>query len=497
MSSPQSSHYDSAQLRSLASAAMDGTADEMQLKVLADLLKSSLEARDEYLAFVDQHAFLATELSGRLSVADHLNPNGMPGSQGVAGGDEEARIARNVEAASDLDSRRRWLQFAGLATLAASLLIAITQFTPLDPIAPNPGPIAETFESKSFATIAQLNDAVWQFDSLSVGDRIGSTTLKLESGFARLQFDSGVEVTLEGPAEYRIVTASRTQLMSGLLAATVADGAEGFTVSTPTAEIVDLGTSFGIDLREDGFSSVTVFDGEVEVASLGSSLDPAVKQLLTEGESVRIGSNAEIEKISFDSQPFERLWPIASGIAGSTNTIRFVPPWPRRIRFVQSDNEIFLATEARSMELRDGLTVNISEPGDYVSEAELTPHEFQAGERVRSYILHYSPATQLGPRRARRIVGSVTFDRPIRGAIVLHDDLLASSRRFTRRSAGEENHRRELNLTGDEVGDRVKLSDDRRTLTVELTSPGRSSDLMRVIVDGRRPLRPRGPPARN
>ena len=65
-----------------------------------------------------------------------------------------------------------------------------------------------------------------------------------------------------------------------------------------------------------------------------------------------------------------------------------------------------------------------------------------------------------------------------------HEELFASSRRFSRRYAGEAQVRRQLDLTGALEGDRIELSEDRRTVTLELVSPGRSSDLIRVIVDG-------------
>lgn len=344
---------------------------------------------------------------------------------------------------------------------------------------------AET--NRGFASVTHVLDANGDGKSgLSIGDRLSSQTIQLQSGFVSLVFDDGVEVTLQGPAEYELLALAKTKLTSGLLTATVPPGAEGFTVDTPTAEVVDLGTSFGIDLREDGFSSVSVFDGEVEVAVP----DAAEKHLLTEGESVRIGADRKIEKVDIDPERYAKVWPIFSGIVGSSEAFRFVPPWPKRIRFVTSDNDIFIATEGYAVDLNSELKVNITEPGDYARVNELTPLELPAGERVRSYILHYSPTTQVGPRRAKRVSGSITFDRPVLGVIVEHEELLASSRRFTRRSAGEGQHRRELNLIGDDAGDRITLSKDRKTVTLDLISPGKSSDLVRVIVDSSDGFRP-------
>ena len=39
--------------------------------------------------------------------------------------------------------------------------------------------------------------------------------------------------------------------------------ARGYTILTPTAEVVDLGTEFGVDVDDSGASEVHVFDGDV------------------------------------------------------------------------------------------------------------------------------------------------------------------------------------------------------------------------------------------
>lgn len=195
-------------------------------------------------------------------------------------------------------------------------------------------------------------------------------------------------------------------------------------------------------------------------------------------------ASVEVAAIRFDLKPFTKMWPTASGIESSTESIRFVPPWPKQIRFVQSDEQIFLRPEGHAVRLRTELRVNVSEPGFCSQVDDLTPATIETRQFIRSYILHFSPESKVGIRRSRRVTGSITFARPVLGLIVDHDELAASRRRFGRRGAGEGNERRELNLTGDQTGDRITLSEDRKTVTLDLLAPGRSSDLVRVIVDG-------------
>ena len=150
---------------------------------------------------------------------------------------------------------------------------------------------------------------------------------------------------------------------------------------------------------------------------------------------------------------------------------------------------MFVAVERRSISLDEPLPVNISEPGEYTRQSDLTPLEISSEKFVRSYGLHYAPLQRVGPRRASRLTGSITFDQPILGVIVQQDELLASSFLFSRRGKGEANPRRELQLTGEANGDRIFLSEDRMTSTLDLISPGRSSDLVRVIVEDDRRTR--------
>ncbi|MEL7500443.1 MAG: FecR domain-containing protein [Planctomycetota bacterium] len=444
--------FDRQKLHELSSAVMDGAADEHQRRELTELLRTSATARDEYLALVDLHATLATHITTASSTS----------------------VSRTNQTLAP--PRRSWIPYVTAAAVAACLLISIILIGPGDSEA----------TTDSFATFAQATEAIWDSAPMGVGERIGAETLQLKEGLIRLEFDSGVEVTLEGPAVFKLVDESKSELKSGLLTATVPPGAEGFTVDTPAAQVIDLGTSFGIDLSNEGFANVSVFDGEVEVSTpMTTERDTTTKHLISEGESVRIGTDHKVEDISFDPKPFENMWPTASGIVSSTEAIHFVPPWPRQIRFVKSDDQIFVGVEGRPVQLQTELNVNISEPGNCAEPGDLSPIAVPTKTTVRSYILHFSPESQLGRRRAKRVSGSITFDRPVLGIIVRHEELLASRQRFGRRSVGEANQRRELSLTGNDMGDRISLSEDRKTVSLDLISLGRSSDLVRVIVAGR------------
>ena len=132
--------------------------------------------------------------------------------------------------------------------------------------------------------------------------------------------------------------------------------------------------------------------------------------------------------------------------------------------------------------------MNISEPGKVVTEDQLTPKSISPGHPVRAFIIQHQPATLLPRDQAKRMVGSITFDRPILGVIVSEEEFQASSRRFSKRKVRPQ-PRRQLEFSGAPAGDRLTLSEDRLTLTIDLAAPNRSIDVLRVIVDARPPLR--------
>ena len=65
---------------------------------------------------------------------------------------------------------------------------------------------------------------------------------------------------------------------------------------------------------------------------------------------------------------------------------------------------------------------------------------------------------------------------------VLHQEFLASKDRFSNRKTGAIHYNRELELNGRTSGDRLELSEDRRTLSVDLAASLKSFDVLRVVV---------------
>ncbi|MGL6094567.1 MAG: FecR domain-containing protein [Fimbriiglobus sp.] len=167
-----------------------------------------------------------------------------------------------------------------LWAVAASLLIAAGVFTTTRPIPVSAGP-------QSVATLVDAGGCKWGGGTLPTADgaRLIPGRLRLAEGVARISFDTGAEVQIEGPADLEVVAADRCVLHDGRLVAKVPPPAVGFRVDTPAAELTDFGTEFGVNVRDGQTSEVQVFEGIVD----GRPRESATARRMTTGQSLRFG----------------------------------------------------------------------------------------------------------------------------------------------------------------------------------------------------------------
>lgn len=145
-----------------------------------------------------------------------------------------------------------------------------------------------------FAVIENLFDAQWQESEPAhqQGDVLGAEVVRLASGTAEIQFFSGAVMTLEGPAEITLKSAWEASCQDGAIRMKVPPAARGFKLHGPSTEIEDLGTEFGLVVRE-GNGQVEVFDGEISVRHKGGE-----EQLITKGGALNLANDGPAVAIS-------------------------------------------------------------------------------------------------------------------------------------------------------------------------------------------------------
>ena len=145
------------------------------------------------------------------------------------------------------------------------------------------------------ARLTGLHEVEWENETESAhrgAYLVAGRRIALKKGLAEITFDDGAVVVLKGPGEFIVESSSVGALRAGHLSSIVPAPAAGFTVTTPTAEVVDLGTKF-IAVVTDEETTVQVEIGRVEFVSevTGERVE------LTADESARIRNSGDIEHV--------------------------------------------------------------------------------------------------------------------------------------------------------------------------------------------------------
>ena len=332
----------------------------------------------------------------------------------------------------------------------------------------------------TFAVVSQVVAAAGPDGTpISSGHRFGAEVIKIQKGLIRVDFDHGASMTLEGPAFVEIENSMHAFFHYGVATFQVPEAAKGFTVDTINADVVDLGTAFGLSRQPEGDTDVCVFEGEVEVNG----------QLVQEGQAVRADTKSTVERRLYETERYQNAWPLTSGVLQMTGMMKFVPPGPGLVPGAYEDSEhITVFLEQRRVTLSDDLRVDLADPGEFRKIRHNKGPVLPRGTRVRSYLLQLDPVGQvpkLDPSKSR-VQGQITFDQPILGLLASNDKLLATDPSLGHTKAdygklprGVEPPKPKLpNAEGRDV---VILAADQRTLTLNIAA-GSAVDQIRVLV---------------
>ncbi|MEN1677991.1 MAG: LamG-like jellyroll fold domain-containing protein [Planctomycetota bacterium] len=236
----------------LAEAVINGEATEAEVAELDALLAEDASARTLYLDLIDVHAGLKRK---------YLSP---------AMDAEEESYEPVVEESTRWPAKHvlRSAWGPALLALAASLLVAVWLSQPEAPsneplVASTPGHEASV---NGVAVLSRAVDVVWskQAERHREGSPLPAGLLAIDSGLIQVDFYCGAVAVLEGPAQIELRSPDRAALVAGKLRTRVPTRARGFTVTTSSGDVVDLGTEFAIEAPRDGRpGELHVIDGEV------------------------------------------------------------------------------------------------------------------------------------------------------------------------------------------------------------------------------------------
>lgn len=189
------------------------------------------------------------------------------------------------------------LYVAIVSTAAMVLMMLYVHF--------NPRPVQQ-----QVAVLLDSMDAEWFTPEYAhdKGDRLmtGQGPAVLTRGMIKLLYDDGVEVVIEAPAEYDLLTSTEIALHHGRLFATVSEAGKGFTVRTENTRIIDLGTEFGVDAAAGGATELHVFKGKTTLIAGFSKKEKELVEVSAEQARRVDALNAGIKAIELDRKVFTR-----------------------------------------------------------------------------------------------------------------------------------------------------------------------------------------------
>jgi hypothetical protein len=397
----------------------------------------------------------------------------------------------------------RWLIAAGLAT-AISLLcfqwflnpIRLANTVQNDRGAQNADIAVDLVRPQGlpdnvFATITYDHGATWgtrrpEFSVSAVGLRAG-VRYHLQSGSLRLRMQGGAIVALAAPAQFKGISPTELELVSGKLAARLPDDNCELVVRSMETRVRDLGTAFGITAHPNGEVDLSVFDGSVSV-EYAPDVDASEPQTVLEGQSIIVdGATNQNRSVAYLSEQYQDIWPLAIGIDEASSPVEFVRPGPLApLESLANDHKLLLIPERLNMRLDRDNTLVLLRPGYTWPGPQRDRTTLSATQTISSYLLIYLPKDRMEFLQ-HSISGTIAFAKPIIGVALGDYALRKSDRLFGIPEIDYESlEMRPLERKPTEEGrlppDSVRISADRKHLYFNLYV-GAGQDNLRVLVD--------------
>lgn len=381
------------------------------------------------------------------------------------------------------------------ASLAAVALFAVTQWNLFDRGMPNPGTTVAS-ENPPARVVASV-DADWRDVEPMSGELLSVGSYQLDDGMVELEFNRGARVTLQGPSSFELKGTDLLHVSSGNLVARIPEAAIGFTITTDEAEVVDLGTEFGLRVGEGRQTEVHVIEGLVEVFERENLNQRSAESLrVGEGQAIRLKMGSA-NKLGSENIPLRSSRGVLGdrtrsdlGLTFLHGNIRLKEAVSRKDLKRKATSWIEVIPEKSDVLLEQEIPVTLISAGNYrfFGNAGLA---LPQGMKVDSYLLHFR-CTQPAP-----VQGVIKFDREIVGVVCEASQLIASDWTLglpgveypvaANPYRGLDPHHSADNTESTEGGgwspDEVTISQDMKTLGLSVNvNPVRGVDQLRVLV---------------
>lgn len=174
--------------------------------------------------------------------------------------------------------------------------------------------------------------------------------LHIAEGVAQLEFYSGAQVIVEGPAEFELISPYHARCLKGKIRARVPKQAQGFSIQTASFELIDLGTEFGMDVSTSGAANVRVFDGEVELHT-----ENHAKQSVLGGQTIAIDAKGNSSLTQNESSSYPDFAEVQT--RADSDAVAMLERWKKWNESLRSDSRIIARFDFEDRTIDQGAIV--------------------------------------------------------------------------------------------------------------------------------------------
>ena len=255
--------------------------------------------------------------------------------------------------------------------------------------------------SSAVATVARASpDAVWSGGlTPRQGGELPSGRYRLDSGVVALEFESGSEMTVEGPAVFEVREDATAYVHEGVALAKAPSRDTGISLRSQGLSVAEPAPLLGIDARSEDSTEAVVFDGDggICLSEGGGCRD------LFAFEAIKAEhGGGRLVDIPYNPHAFSKTWELLSGVEKNTGSVRIELPGTE-IRPGSDEGEVQVFLENESFHLGENLEVDLVHAGRFGTAGSNPGQSLQAGGNLRSYLLQLWPSGESGESGESRI----------------------------------------------------------------------------------------------
>ncbi len=228
--------------------------------------------------------------------------------------------------------------------------------------------------SKAVAMLNRTADAQWngRGEIPRLGGPLEPGWLRLEAGLVQVVFYSGARLVVEGPAELQLISQNEAALHRGRIVVEVPAEARGFRVETPHTAITDLGTSFGLEVK-DRRTQLHLFKGKVKLRSGADAAD----ETLQEGSGAVIENGRAHRAIAANPDAFASLFDLqARSVAAEA---RQLDQWRTACKRLKTDPSLQVHFDFENVAPSGWQLHNVGDRGAGASDATIVGCQWAEG----------------------------------------------------------------------------------------------------------------------